>query len=249
MAICTYLYLVRKSDERLNDIIKWWGNYSDIFPFFWIDPLESDAKNQVDRAIDSGIMGFKVICSHFFPSNPKAIEVFSYIAQKDKPILFHSGILWDGKSSSQYNRPIEFEALIEIPNLRFALAHISWPWCEEHLAVYGKFLNSSALRENVSAEMFIDITPGTPEIYRKKTITDIFKIGYDVKHNVIFGSDSYSRNYQSNWAQKWIEIDNGTYKELGLGSDFYENIYGNNLKRFLGISKIKLNRSLPLQGI
>ena len=105
------------------------------------------------------------------------------------------------------------------------------------------------MRRDVSAEMFIDIAPGTPEICRKDAITNILKVGYDVKHNVIFGSDSYSRNYQWEWAQKWIDIDNGIYKKLGLDNDFYENIYGNNLKRFMGISKIKLNRSLPLQGV
>lgn len=75
--------------------------------------------------------------------------------------------------SSQYNRPSEFEPLLEINGLKFSLAHISWPWCDELIAVYGKFLNAYAGNPDHSVEMFIDITPGTPPIYRQEVLTKL----------------------------------------------------------------------------
>lgn len=237
---------VLPNEERLSEVLQWCGQSPDFYPFYWIDPLEADAQEQIDIAIDNGIMGFKVIC-HFYPSNPDALKIFKHIAQKDKPILFHSGILWDGKASAPYNKPAQFEALIEIPNLRFALAHISWPWCDEHIAVYGKFLNSLTLRKDVSAEMFVDITPGTPEIYRKDAFTKLFGV-YDVKHNVIFGTDSFTKDYNLAWTKKWLDIDNAIYKELGLDAEYAEGIYGENLKRFVGVSKKQVTRTPPQQG-
>jgi len=242
------------NEQRLNDLLDWCGDSSVIYPFYWINPLEDDAQKQIDKAVAAGVMGFKVICSHFYPSDPAALNTFRYIAENNKPILFHSGILWDDKASSQYNKPAAFEALIEIPNLRFALAHISWPWCDEHIAVYGKFLSAFSLtkdvsaKKDVSAEMFIDITPGTPEIYRREALSKIFTIGYDVGHNVIFGSDSYARNYNHCWTRKWLGIDNEIYNELGLSSEIIASIYSENLKRFVGISSAKFERKPLRQG-
>ena len=102
------------------------------------------AEDQIVMAAEKSIMGFKVICDRYFPGDKRAMEIFRIIAKTKRPILFHSGILWDGKPSSQYNRPSEFESLLEINHLRFSLAHISWPWCDELIAVYEKFLNAYA---------------------------------------------------------------------------------------------------------
>jgi hypothetical protein len=104
-------------------------------------------------------------------------------------MLFHSGILYDGRDTSRYNRPAEFECLLDVPGLRFAMAHISWPWCDEMIALYGKFQAAHGSRADVP-ELFIDTTPGTPAIYRRDALTKVFTVGFDVKHNVLFGSDS-----------------------------------------------------------
>ena len=74
--------------------------------------------------------------------------------------------MWDGKPSGPYNRPVGFESLLEVQGLRFCMAHVSWPWCDELVAVYGKVLNGYTNRRDLTVEMFVDITPGTPPIYR-----------------------------------------------------------------------------------
>jgi len=223
--------------ERLDNLFFWTDLSPDLYPFYWIDPTEPDAVDQVARALERGVNGFKVICNHFFCGDQRALPVFREIANAKKPILFHTGILWDGLPSSRYNRPSEFEALLEVDGLKFSVAHISWPWCDECIAVYGKFLSAYKIRPDLSVEMFIDLTPGTPPIYRREALTKIHTIGYDIENNILFGSDCRADEYDSDWAAEWINRDNKIYKDLNLSRDTIDKIYGQNLKRFLGISQ------------
>ncbi|MBI3987203.1 MAG: amidohydrolase family protein [Lentisphaerae bacterium] len=218
---------------RMNHVLSWCGTSENLYPFYWLDPLEADAADQVAMAVKKGARGFKVICDRFFPGDRRAMEIFGAIARARRPILFHSGILWDGKVSSRYNRPLEFEALLDVKGLRFCLAHLSWPWCDECIAVYGKFLNAVAGNPAVSGEMFMDITPGTPPVYRREALTRLFTAGYDVEDNVIFGSDSCANRYNAGWVRQWLERDNAVYDELGLARKTREAIVANNLKRFI----------------
>lgn len=234
--------------DRMSNVLNWCELSKTLYPFFWIDPLEDGAADQVDMAVDKGVMGFKVICDRYYPGDGRAMKIFEAIAKTDRPLLFHSGILWDGKPSSMYNRPSEFEALLEIKGLRFCLAHISWPWCDELIAVYGKFLNAYTRNSNLSVEMFIDIAPGTPPVYRKEALTKLFTVGYDVQNNVIFGSDSCANRYNVEWTQQWLSLDREIFQDLGLEEEMLGKIYAENLRRFLGVSPLRIDRKLPKPG-
>jgi predicted TIM-barrel fold metal-dependent hydrolase len=207
--------------------------YSDrIIPFFWIDPLEEDAFGQVDKAVAAGIAGFKVICTRHFPGDDRPMRVWEHIAKSGKPVLFHSGILYGSGPWSQYNRPVGFEPLFDIPNLRFALAHVSWPWCDENLAVFG-YWQSRKRHGTTSAEMFIDTTPGTPRIYRREVFAKIYSIGYDIEDNVMFGTDC-SSVYDSKYAKEILEMDKDALDYAGVTPVQREKYYRKNVFRFLG---------------
>lgn len=231
-------------NERLSEVLSWQKGYEDrIFPVLWIHPYEENAIEKVKIAVDSGICAFKIICNNFFVNEEKSILLLKEIAKYDKPVFFHTGILWDGAVSSEFNRPIYWESLIGIEGLRFSMGHCSWPWIDECIALYGKFLN--ALQNRNTAEMFFDITPGTPEIYRKELLTKLYTIGYNVGDNVFFGTDSTAHAYNSDWIKKWLALDGKILNDLGVSKENFEKIYYKNLMRFLGKEKVKIDIKSP----
>ena len=225
---------VLSNAKRLENVMWWCQAAKNLHPFYWIDPLEKDAAGQVALAVRAGALGFKVICNRHFPGDPRALRVYRAIAAAGRPILFHSGILWDGQPSSMYNRPVEFEPLLDIAGLRFALAHISWPWCDECLAVYGKFLNARQRRGGQCAEMFIDLTPGTPRIYRTEALRRLFTVGNIEPHHVIFGTDSSANDYDRAGVRDLVRRDRAVYRRLKLSLAAVNSVFGASLRRLLG---------------
>jgi len=234
--------------ERLDNVLSWCEGDAECYPFFWLDPMAPDALEQVAMAVERGVAGFKVICHDHYPGDERAMPVYQAVASAGRPILFHSGILWDGEPSSFFNRPAEFEALLDVEGLRFALAHISWPWVDECLAVYGKILVASNHRADLKVEMFIDTTPGTPPIYRRDALTKLYSIGYEVADNVLFGSDSSPNDYDVDSVRQWLERDAQILGELGLSREALDGIHAGNLRRFLGLSARKANKTPPPPG-
>jgi predicted TIM-barrel fold metal-dependent hydrolase len=218
--------------ERLKSVLDWTKNSNGrLIPILWVHPEEDDVLNRISNAAEEGIAAFKIICDNFYVSDPACMRMLEQIEKTKKPVLFHTGILWSGRASSKYNRPCEWESLLEFKNVKFSMGHCSWPWIDECIAVYGKFLNYYNTEKR--SEMFFDITPGTPEIYRKELITKLFTVGYDVEDNIMFGTDSLAEDYHPEWAEKWLRIDNGIMDELGVSDAVREKIYEGNLMRFL----------------
>jgi len=224
------------AELRLDNLFYWTEGNENLFPFFWIDPMEDGAADQVALAVERGVMGFKVICSKHAPGDPKAMDVYHAIAQAGKPILFHSGILWDGMVSSSNNRPAGFEAMLDVDGLKFALAHISWPWHDECIAVYGKFRSSLQRRPELSCEMFIDLTRGTPKIYRREALTKLYTVGYDIESNILWGSDSRAQRYKDRSVRESIKADKEIFDSLGLSAETQAKAFAENLKRFVGVT-------------
>ncbi len=222
--------------ERLSNLLDWTHGYEDrLFPILWIHPDEENIIENIHTAVNSGVMGFKIICNNFYIYEDRCIKILKEIASLNKPVFFHSGILWDGEVSSNFNRPLNWESLIDIKGLRFSMGHCSWPWIDECIAMYGKFLN--ALNRKNTAEMFLDITPGTPEIYRKELLSKLFTIGYDVGHNLFFGTDASANSYRVEWTSNWLKIDKEIMDELGVSRENRRLMYHDNLMRFLGVSE------------
>lgn len=223
-------------EERLAEVLEISKGAEDrIFPVLWIHPYEEDIINKVHIAKDAGVLAFKIICTDFYVYEEPVLNLLREIASMNMPVIFHSGILWDGAVSSKYNRPLNWEALLPIEGLRFSMGHCSWPWIDECIALYGKFLNAKTVRGG--AEMFFDITPGTPEIYRKELLTKLYTLGYDVGDNIMFGTDTSADAYSYKWADEWLVRDGEILDDLGVSLEYREKLYEKNLFRFLGKSE------------
>ncbi len=222
-------------DTRLKNVFGWTEGFKGrLFPVLWIHPDEKDLIPKIRDAVSSGITAFKMICDNHYVYDKRVMEALQVISELEKPIFFHSGILWDGVVSSEYNKPVNWEHLLGVPNIRFSLGHCSWPWCDECLALYGKFMNAYLENPNVSCEMFFDLTPGTPMIYREDLLFKLFNIGYDVPHNIMFGTDSSAATYGGAWVKDWIKADNEIYDKLGVPENIRELIFEKNFLRFIG---------------
>ena len=231
-------------EERLAEVLAWTkGHENRLFPVLWIHPRENNILKKIHTAVDAGIVAFKMICSDFYVYEEDCLAVLKEIASLNKPVIFHTGILWDGRATSKYNRPLHWESLLPIKGLRFSMGHCSWPWIDECIALYGKFLN--ALNMGDTAEMFFDVTPGTPQIYRKELLTKLYTIGYDVGDNIMFGTDSIAHNYRNEWTAQWLETDGKILDELGVSNANRQKLYFDNLLRFLGKTEKKRQTNAP----
>lgn len=223
------------NEERLEKLMKYTANQEDLIPFYFIDPTESDAIEQLKKARESGVQGYKIICNHFYPSDSRAMEVYAWCAENSMPLMFHSGILYDGINvSGKYNRPCEFEPLLQIENFRFSIAHLSWPWVDECIAVYGKF---NAYLENnkngKAAKMYLDITPGTPPTFRENALRHVYGNGFQVEDTVFWGSDNHAASYNSEYARKTIDRDNEIFEKLSVSKEQQDKIFAENFMKFL----------------
>ena len=234
-------------DSRMKCLETWMqGSAGRLFPILYIHPYEHDAIDKAREAVSRGVMGFKMVCDCYYVYDERSMALLREIAKLGKPVMFHSGILWGGRETSKYNRPVNWEALINIPHLKFSLAHCSWPWTDECIAMYGKFLNSYATNPDSSAEMFLDCTPGTPAIYRKDLMTKLLMSGYDTPHNLLFGTDCTSNCYNTAWAKQWIDRDDAILREIGAGQRLIDHYMGENFLRFMGVTEKNFQHITPV---
>lgn len=232
-------------EERLETVLAWTKGYEGrLFPIMRLHPYEENVLEKVRISVEAGIVGFKMICNNHYVYDDKSMALLHEFVKYDKPVFFHTGILWDGGVSSSYNRPINFEALIGVEGLRFSMGHCSWPWVDECIAMYGKFLHSHNCRK--PSEMYFDLTPGTPDIYRKELLTKLYTIGYDVSNHVLFGTDMTVNKYKPEHAAEVLELDRSIMMDLGISKDNFEKMYHKNLLRFLGLDKQEIKLTSPV---
>ncbi|MBS7638874.1 amidohydrolase family protein [Candidatus Bathyarchaeota archaeon] len=229
------------SVERQKEAIKFVASLQREAPdrivaFAWLEPRLKDADKILEWAVTSEeIKGVKMIPDHWYPYDEFMYPIYKKAEALKIPIIFHSGILFGFKDSSRFCRPVNYEVLLSFPSLRFALAHVSWPWVDESIALWGRF--RAALGEIEGAneiQMFIDITPGTPLIYRKETLQKL--IAYGAEDYMLFGTDCIANNMDV--GRQHIERDITILKHLiGVSDEVISKIMGKNALRFLGVTK------------
>ncbi|MGE5532255.1 MAG: amidohydrolase family protein, partial [Bacteroidota bacterium] len=125
---------------------------------------------------------------HWSACDEFMFPIYEQVRDLGKIIHFHSGILYAFGDSSRFCRPALFEALINFPGLRFALAHISWPWTDECIALFGHFRSAAGHRGNESG-MWIDTSRGTPDDWRLDALRKA--VGFCGTNRLMYGTDTH----------------------------------------------------------
>jgi predicted TIM-barrel fold metal-dependent hydrolase len=157
-----------------------------IIPFASIDPHKG--KLGVRRAlelIERGVKGFKFHpnIQRFWPNDREYYELYDVIAQAGLIALFHSGTTGIGAGMPggggvhlKYSNPMAVDDVAaDFPQLDIILAHPSFPWQEEALAI-------AVHKPNV----YIDLSGWSPKYFPEILIQ---YTNTRTSHKMLFGSD------------------------------------------------------------
>ncbi len=189
----------------------------------WLEPTISGIGELAREALtDMGFAGIKIIPDHWFAHEERLEPWWEVMNELQARILFHTGILYSHEDGSRFCRPVYLEKLLHYPKIRFAMAHISWPWCEECLAVMGRM--RSAVREGLCPEWqsYVDTTPGTPRHIRKQALASA--VDFCGPERLMFGTDCVIPGDLAGQRAR-IETDSRIYDELGLSPAQKERIF------------------------
>jgi len=135
----------RYSNEEVAQIAA--ENADIMIPFASIDPAKGKAGAREARRLvrEFGVRGFKFhpTMQGFYPNDRAAYVLYEAIAEEGVVTLFHSGQTGVGSGMRggmgmrlKYSNPIHIDDVaVDFPDMPIILAHPSFPWTEEGLAV------------------------------------------------------------------------------------------------------------------
>lgn len=180
------------------------AKYNDcLIPFASIDPHKG--KMGVREAIklieEYGVRGFKFHPSSqgFYPNDRLAYPLYEVIQHYKLPALFHSGQTGVGSGAPggmgvrlKYSNPMHVDDVAaDFPELTIILAHPSFPWQDEALAV-----------ATHKPKVYIDLSGWSPKYFPPILIQYANTL---LKHKVLFGSD-YPVITPARWIQDFDKI-------------------------------------------
>lgn len=199
--------------------------------FAFLEPALPAGPDHVRMAADKGLRGVKLMPDHWYPYEERLFPTYEAIQEARLPVLFHSGILWGNMDSSRFCQPVNYEVMMHFPKVKFALAHISWPWTDECLAVAGRMRAAAGRGEGRQMQMFVDITRGTPAPWRTDALDKALK--YVGAGQLIYGSD-VSAPGDFAWSRRCLEEDRQIMcGVLGRTDAEFEKVARANLEEFL----------------
>ncbi|MDR2156010.1 MAG: amidohydrolase family protein [Burkholderiaceae bacterium] len=175
----------RIPNEEIADAAR--ENSDMMIAFASIDPHKGKmGAREARRLIDEcGVKGFKFhpTVQGFEPFDRMAWPLYEVIAEHKLPAIFHTGntgmgagMRCGGGLRLQYSNPMLLEEVaIHFPDIEIVLAHPSWPWQEEALAL-------AMHKPNI----WIDLSGWSPKYFPESLVKYSNTL---LKHRVLFGSD------------------------------------------------------------
>jgi predicted TIM-barrel fold metal-dependent hydrolase len=157
-----------------------------LIPFGSVDPRKGKlGVREARELIEAGVRGFKFHpnTQAFWPNDPAWYPLYAVIAEAGLIALFHSGTTGIGAGMPggggvrlKYSNPMCIDDVAaEFPELEIILAHPSFPWQDEALAI-------AVHKPNV----YIDLSGWSPKYFPENLIR---YTNSQLKHKMLFGSD------------------------------------------------------------
>jgi len=197
-----------------------------LIPFASIDPHRGAAGVEEARRLvtDMGVRGFKFhpTIQGFSPDDPMAYPLYDAISELGVPALFHSGqtgigagMPGGGGFRMKYSNPMLLDDVAaDFPHLQIVIAHPSFPWQDEALAV-----------ATHKANVWIDLSGWSPTYFPPQLVRYANTL---LKHKMLFGSD-----YPLITPDRWIR----DFDALDIKEDVRPLVLKENAIRLLGLDR------------
>jgi uncharacterized protein len=201
------------------------ANADVIIPFASIDPARgADGVREAQRLIDEfGVRGFKFHPSvqGFQPDDRLAYPLYEVIEAARLPALFHTGQTGVGSGQRggggirlSYSNPMFLDGVaVDFPDMSIVLAHPSFPWQEEALAV--------ALHK---PQVYIDLSGWSPKYFPPILVQYANTL---LKDKVLFGTD-----FPVLTPERWMKDLAGT----AVRDEVKPGLFKDNAARLLGLA-------------
>ncbi len=197
-----------------------------LIPFGSVDPWKGRAgAREARRLVEThGIRGFKFHPSlqGFAPNDPMAYPLYEAIEELGVPALFHTGqtgigagLPGGGGIRLRYSNPMLVDDVaVDFPELRIILAHPSFPWQDEALAV-----------ATHKPYVYIDLSGWSPKYFPPSLVRYANSL---LRDKVLFGSD-----YPVITPDRWL----ADFAKLDIKPEVRPKILKENAVALLGLGK------------
>jgi len=199
-----------------------------LIPFASVDPWKGRAgAREMRRLVDQyGVRGFKYHPSlqGFAPNDVMAYPQYEVIEELGVPALFHSGqtgigagLPGGGGIRLKYSNPMLVDDVaVDFPDLRIILAHPSFPWQDEALAV-----------ATHKPQVYIDLSGWSPKYFPAQLVRYANSL---LQNKVLFGSD-----YPLISPDRWL----ADFAALEIKPEVRPKVLKNNAIQLLGLTDDK----------
>lgn len=197
-----------------------------VIPFASIDPARGEAAVEEARRLlgTYPVRGFKFHPNEqgFFPNDEAVYPFYEVIQEAGVPALFHTGQTGVGAGRPggggvrlKYSNPIYLDDVAaDFPDLTIVLAHPSFPWQDEALAV-----------ATHKPRVYIDLSGWSPKYFPPQLVKYADSL---LKNKVLFGTD-----YPLITPDRWLR----DFEELPIRDENRVKILKENAVRLLGLDQ------------
>jgi hypothetical protein len=194
-----------------------------MIPFGSVDPHKGKlGVREARELIAAGVRGFKFHpnTQAFWPNDPEHFPLYEVIAEAGLIALFHSGTTGIGAGMPggggvrlKYSNPMAVDDVAaEFPELDIILAHPSFPWQDEALAI-------AVHKPNV----YIDLSGWSPKYFPANLVQYTNTL---LKHKMLFGSD-----YPLISPDRWLS----DFEKIAIRDEVRPLVLKENAARLLGL--------------